>query len=68
MQLQKAFSPPSSASSSTHGPGRRVPVSTVPCSTTSRVGTTHAGCTVHSTTAALLNGKTSTTTPTVKRH
>ena len=28
----------------------------------------HAGCTVHSTTAALLNGNTSTTTPTVKRH
>ena len=26
------------------------------------------GCTVHSTTAALLNGNTSTTTPTVKRH
>ena len=41
----RASLPPSSASSSTRGPGRRGQDSTVPSSSTSRAGTTPAGCT-----------------------
>src|ERR1019366_1425145 len=65
---RKVFSPPSSESSSTLEHGQRVPVCTEPSSTTSRVGTTLAGFTARSTTAAQPSGSPSTATSTVKRH
>ena len=64
----RASSPPSSASSSTRVPGRRGADFGAPSSSTSRAGTTPAGCTRRSATSAPLNTKLSTTTPSVGRH
>ena len=62
------FSPPSSASSSTHARGRRGPDFDAASSSTSKRVITPAGCTRRSATSAPLNTKLSTTTPTVRRH
>ncbi len=62
------FSPPSSANSSTPVPGRQEWDFAVAYSSTSRAGTTPAGCTRRSATSVPPNTKLLTTTPTVRRH
>ena len=62
------FSPPSNESSSTRKHGRRGTDSDALYSSTSKAGTTPAGCTRRLDTSAPLNTKQSTTTPTLRRH
>ncbi len=59
---------PSSANSSRPEHGRREPDYDAPSSSTSKVGTTRAGCTPRSAISAPRNTRLSTSTPTVRRH
>jgi len=61
-------SPQSNASSSTPGRGRSEPDSTVPSSTTSRVGTTPAGCTRPSAVSVPISTEHDSTSPTLRQH